>query len=213
MKLQISYDFIDIVDALSVAKLTADYADIMEIGASLLYAHGIQAIKAFRDQFPDKELFADTKIIDKITRTIPLFASSGANSLSILAGADNKAIAQAVSQARTNNLKVMIDLIDSSSPGQSALDAQGFEVDAIIFRRPTEIENSIDLIDAWQNVRGNTSLPIFIGGNITLENLPEIVELEPHGIIVGSDITRAENPQEQAQKIRDFILSKRKNSE
>ena len=76
MKLQISYDFTNLAQALEVAKITADIADIIEIGTSLLFADGPNALKAFRTQFPDKIIMADAKMINHIHVALPIFLNA-----------------------------------------------------------------------------------------------------------------------------------------
>ena len=92
MKLQISYDFTNLAQALEVAKATAEFADIIEIGTSLLFADGPNAIKAFRTQFPDKIVMADAKIVNHIHVAVPLFLAANIDQISILAGATNSSI-------------------------------------------------------------------------------------------------------------------------
>ena len=65
MKLQISYNFTDLDQALDIARKTVDYADIIEVGPLLIYKEGINAIKQFKTNFPKKPIFANAKITDK----------------------------------------------------------------------------------------------------------------------------------------------------
>ena len=63
MKLQISFDSLDIDQNLEIAQLVAEHADILEIGSLPLFKHGIAVVEAFREKFPKKIIFADTKIV------------------------------------------------------------------------------------------------------------------------------------------------------
>ena len=48
MKLHIAFDLFDLKECLAIAKQVEPYADRFEIGSPLLYAHGVEAIKAFK---------------------------------------------------------------------------------------------------------------------------------------------------------------------
>ena len=65
MKLQISFDLIDLDQAIAIGSRVAQYADIIEVGTILIYHHGTDAVKRFKELFPDKIILADTKIVDR----------------------------------------------------------------------------------------------------------------------------------------------------
>ena len=56
MILQITYNDASVEKALEVARLTAPYADILEIGPVLLYAHGVKVISSFKQEFAAKKI-------------------------------------------------------------------------------------------------------------------------------------------------------------
>ena len=49
MQLQISYDFTNVSQALEIAKKTAEFADILEIGTPLLLSEGKKIIEELRE--------------------------------------------------------------------------------------------------------------------------------------------------------------------
>jgi 3-hexulose-6-phosphate synthase/6-phospho-3-hexuloisomerase len=205
MKLQISFDFSSISEAISVAKTTAEFADILEVGTLLLYKEGVKAVEEFRKEFPDKIIFVDSKICDRAKESTLLFSKAGANIISVLAGTSNKTIFEAAQAAHSNNSKVALDLVDSYSMGESCLEAKKLGIDIILFHRSHEETQIVSLIDQWDTVRGNTDLPIFASGKINRSNIDKVLFLKPQGIIVGAGITRAENPQTEAEYFRSLI--------
>lgn len=64
MKLQIALDDITLEDALVLVGKVRDYIDIIEIGTPFVYEYGMQAVRAMKEHFPDKEVLADMKIMD-----------------------------------------------------------------------------------------------------------------------------------------------------
>ncbi len=199
MKLQISFDITNLDEALAIAKKIDPYCDQFEIGSVMLYQYGVHAIKEFRKIFPDKILVADTKIIDRGDEIIKIIASAGADWISVMGGT-NKNVLYTVGRAAENyKIKVMVDLIDASSPGQTAMEAQGFGADTILMHKPHDEGESLEFLDQWDLVRGNTKLPVFIAAQITRDNVQQIIKLKPDGIVVGHAITKAENPLQEAK--------------
>lgn len=205
MQLQISYDITNLSQALEIAKKSAEFADIIEIGTPLLLTEGIKAIEEFKSVFPDKKILADAKIVDRVSETIPLFAKAGANYVTILYGTSNQVIQKAASVAHSHNTKIVLDLIDNETMGQGARDAEGLNVDQLLFHYPHEIEEVYSHLDEWDEVRGNTELPIFVSGRISKEHLKEIIKLKPQGVVIGEAITKARDPHAAAKAFKEMM--------
>ena len=209
MKLQVAFDIPDLPKSLEVAQAIEPHTDIFEIGMMLIYTHGKEAVIQFRERFPQKILLIDAKIIDRPKDAVTLFAQVQADWITVMAGAGRSKIHTAVNTAREMGKKIMLDLADASSPGQSALEAKSFGADALIFHKPTEKTSpeteAIVLLDRWEMVRGNTSLPVFIAGNITRDNIAELLPLSPHGLIIGSAIVNASDPATEAAYFAELL--------
>lgn len=203
--MQISYDFTNLSQALEIAKKTAPFADIIEIGALLIIAEGVKAIKEFKGAFPDKPILADAKIVDRVSEFVPLLSEAEAKYITVLYGTSNKVIQKASSIAHSLNSKIVLDLIDPETMGQGALEAESLNVDLLLFHYPHEIGETSNYIENWEIVRGNTKLPIFISGRISRKNIEEIVKLRPQGIVIGEAITNADDPEAQAMYFRQLI--------
>ncbi|MBA3751611.1 orotidine 5'-phosphate decarboxylase [Candidatus Dependentiae bacterium] len=205
MKIQISFDITDLDRALEVARLVEPQADIFEIGSLLIYKYGEHAVKRFREEFPQKTLLADAKIVDRSKDAVALFAQAGADWITVMAGISRGIIHTACTTAHSMGKKVMLDLSDSSSLGQSALEAKSLGVDALFFYKPTTPDDQVPFLDRWEMVKGNTQLPIFIGGTITRKNVSETLSLGAAGIVIGSSIIEAENIQEEMESFATTI--------
>ena len=146
MKLQISFDFTDLNRALEIAAQIRDYADILEIGTLLVYAHGITAVEQFRKAFPDKVLLTDTKIVDHGKESIALFARAQTDWVTIMAGTNRNVIHAACSAAHERNKKVALDMIDSKEVGQSAFEAKNLGADALLVHQPYDVEGPLEFL-------------------------------------------------------------------
>jgi len=205
MKLQISFDLIDLDKAIAIGSKVAQYADIIEVGTILIYHHGTDAVKRFKEAFPDNIILADTKIVDRGKEVVDLFAQAGADWVTVMAGTSAKVIHATTTAAHHANIKVMLDLVDSNSVGQSALEAKNIGADALLFHQPYSETDSLVFLDKWDLIKGNSNLPIFVSAKINRENVDKIVSLAPDGIIVGLTITEAEDSVQEAQYFAELI--------
>jgi 3-hexulose-6-phosphate synthase len=199
MKLQISFDTTDLEKTLQIAKNVQEYADIIEVGIVLIHAHGKKAVEQFRTTFAQKTLLVDTKIIDRGKQIVEELAPLGIDWITVMAGTRKSIIHSTCLHAQEYGIKVMLDLLDSASPGQSALEAENLGADALVFHQPHDEEDSLLFLDKWGMVKGNTKLPIFVSGKIKRDTIHDIMKVNPDGIIVGKSITEAENPAQEAQ--------------
>jgi len=205
MKLQLSFELAELDNALNIAQQTQEYADIFEIGSTLIAHHGIRAVHQFREAFPEKTLLADLKIVDRPRSLIQAYTKAGANWITVLAGTSNSVIHRASNIAHDNNTSIMLDLIDASSLGQAALEAKSLGVDALLFHKPIEQENELAFLDDWDMVRGNTELPVFVSAQITRKTIQDVFQVSPSGIVISDAITQADNPHEEAAFFSQII--------
>jgi len=205
MKLQISYNFTDLTQALDIARKTADYADILEIGPLLIYKEGINAIKQFKTNFPKKSIFANAKITDSAQSAISLFAQAGATFISMLAGIPQNTIKKAADEAKRLDVELVLDIIDIHNAGQFMLDAKHLGIDILLIHNPSSIIDPTELFSQWQGIQGNTQLPLYITDKINRENIHQILSLKPHGIAIGSAITKSDNPHMEAQFFKSLL--------
>jgi len=199
MKLQISFDIPDLEKAIEIAKKVVDYCDILEVGNILIHKYGLNAVETFTKTFPDKPVLADAKIIDRGKDITTLYAKTGIKWVTVMAGTSSNVIHRVSNEAEKNNINVMLDMIDSEAPGQSALEAKNLGVDGILFHKAYDASESLLFLEDLDMVKGNTDLPVFISARINRDNVEKILETKPYGIIVGRAITDTENPSQEAK--------------
>lgn len=212
MKLQISFNLLDLDDAIKKASQVKNYCDVFEIGSLLIVHYGVKAVEKFRKKFPEKVLISGTKIIDHEKEIFGLFAEANSDWVTVLAGASPNVIHSACNSARNFGKKVLLDLIDASSPGQTALEAKTLGADALLFHKPTDATSKDIFLDLWDMVRGNTSLPIYISAHVTRENIKELIEIDPAGIVIEHAITQSKDPKTEAAYFYEIIQAKNKSA-
>lgn len=204
MKFQVSFDFIDLNKSLDIASDISEYIDIFEVGTILIYKHGVTAVEQFKNRFPNKKILADTKIADRGKEVVTLFANAGADWMTVIAGTGKNVIHTACTTAHDLGKKIMLDLVDASSIGQSALESKNLGVDCLLFHQAYD-EQETTVLDKWDMVKGNSDLPIFVSAKIGRESIEEFIQLMPDGIIIGRAITAADNPAQEAQYFSKLI--------
>jgi 3-keto-L-gulonate-6-phosphate decarboxylase len=205
MKMYFSYNIPDLSAALAIAAQTAEFSDILGVGSLLLLSEGIQAVKSFKAQFPTKDICVEARVSEKAREAITMMAQAGATYVSVLAGTWPATIKKATEIAHTYNIQIGLDLIDAPSGGQAALDAKAQGVDFLIMHRHSEIKEGSDFETDWHNIRDNSNIPIFITGSIDASHMQQIMDLKPQGIMIGSAITRSENPAHVARMLHALI--------
>jgi 3-hexulose-6-phosphate synthase len=205
MKMQIAFDMTDLDKAISIASEVSDFADILEVGSLLLYKYGETAVREFKEAFPQKTIFVDSKIVDHGKETATLLAYSGADYMTVMSGTVPTIIRNVSSAAHEQGKKVALDLLNAYSFGQSALDAKSLGIDALIIHRPSSPDEEFLFLDRWEMVKSNTELPIYISSHISKDNIKDVINFNPAGIIIGKAITQATNPKEEANFFYEII--------
>jgi 3-keto-L-gulonate-6-phosphate decarboxylase len=205
MKLLISLNTGDLGRALEVAAIIEPHVSMFIIGPLLLYKYGEESVKQFRLIFPEKPLMIKAQILERPAESVALFSLAGANWISVLAGAGSETIHSATTIAREKGTKIILDLTDSCSMGQAALEAERLGVEALSVTRPTVEDARSPFTDNWHMIQGNTKLPIFIATSLTQKNIDDIISLDAEGIILGSAVITAENPLKEILAIKKLL--------
>ena len=207
MKLQISFDSMLLEESIEKARQIVQYADIIEVGTLPILKHGSKAVQQFREAFPQSVIFADTKIVDRGRDVASLFVQAGADWVSVMAGTSKEVIQGVCAKAHDMGKKVMLDMLDTNSAGQKALEAKSLGIDAIMFHQLYNQNDSALFLEEWSMIQGNTNVPIFISSKTGLD-LEQITSLNPYALVIGNPITEATNLVGQAQFFYDICKNK-----
>lgn len=209
MKLQLALDILTLDDALALTGKVRDYIDIIEIGTPFLLEEGMNAVRLFREKFPDKEILADTKIMDAGNLEATSAFKAGADYATVLAVTDLATISACVDTANLCNKKIIADMICVSDIPQKIAELESLNVHGVA------VHTGVD-----QQKRGRTPLgdlriikrcakksQVFVAGGINLKNIHEYAQLQPDVLIIGGGICNAGDPVDEARKIYEATKS------
>jgi 3-hexulose-6-phosphate synthase len=119
IELQVALDRLPLERAVEIARDVAPYADWIEVGTSLIKAHGTTAIERIVAAAGDTPVLADAKIADDAAYEVALCLDAGARAVTVLAVAEDATVDAVVARADT-----VIDLMATTPERRDALVAR-----------------------------------------------------------------------------------------
>ena len=209
MEIQVALDRLPLDRAAGIAQSIAPWVDWIEVGTSLVKQYG--EVTALVKQFGQDAVrrigaaagttpvLADLKTVDDVRFEFGVAFDAGARSVTVLGLAPDVTVDLAVEVAREHDREVVVDLMGLESG----------RIEALAGRLPDHREASrrvvlaphvgkdaqaggakvVDLLGDWARGRW-----LAVAGGLTAEDLPAL-RTEPRlRVIVGSAVTRAEDP-------------------
>ena len=204
MKLQVAVDRVSIEKAINIIREVEEYADIIEIGTSLIKDFGLDSIRRIRKEFPKKIILADIKTVDEAEYEFEAVYNAGADIATVLGGASLETIRICKSVANKYNKDYLIDLIEVSKEKREAL--KEFSDAILCIHLPSDNEgNSLEnLINSTiGSLRGFNRLAV--AGGVSKDSINTIKKAKFHIAIVGGAITKSENIKEAAKTFKEFM--------
>lgn len=204
MNIQLALDRFSIEEAISMAESVRPYIDWVEVGTSLIKEFGMQSVRAIREAFPDKTIVADMKTVDNAIYEMELCFSAGADVATVMGAAPKVSIEACLRVAANYKKEIMIDLLNITPQAMKNL---------------TQFQEAIfcaHLSKDQQELSGESEGPTFssvvsrenrmaFAGGITLGTLTSLKESNPFVIIIGSAITKAEDPVMVAKSVYEIV--------
>ncbi|WP_419880402.1 3-hexulose-6-phosphate synthase [Peribacillus sp. B-H-3] len=206
MKLQLALDRLTIKEAIRITRLAEDSVDWIEVGTSLIKEFGIDSIKQLKEAFPHKIIVADCKTIDNARYEFEMCFEAGADVATVMGVSPQVTIDACFDAAGKLNKRVMIDLLNTSADQKA--DLMKYK-DGIFCHHTSrdELEEGGSPNQRPQPAE-SSAVTIAAAGGITPESLPALMRnLNPAVAIVGSAITKAEDPAAAARQFKRIIES------
>ncbi|MDI4648003.1 3-hexulose-6-phosphate synthase [Cohnella hashimotonis] len=207
MELQLALDLVDIAGAKQVVAEVADHIDIVEIGTPVVINEGLRAVKEIKEAFPSLRVLADLKIMDAGGYEVMKASEAGADIITVLGVSDDSTIRGAVEEARKQNRKIMVDMINVKDIEGRAQEIDALGVDYICvhsgYDHQAEGKNSFEELAAIKRVVKQAKTAI--AGGIKLDTLPEVIKAQPDLVIVGGGITGQSDKKATAAEMKKLV--------
>lgn len=202
--LQLALDHSSLEDAQRDVTLLKDSVDIVEAGTILCLNEGLGAVKALREQCPDKIIVADWKVADAGETLAQQAFGAGANWMTIICAAPLATVEKGHAMAQRCGGEIQIELFGNWTL-DDARDWHRIGVRQAIYHRGRDAQASgqqwceADL--ARMKALSDIGLELSITGGITPADLPLFKDIRVKAFIAGRALAGAANP---AQMAGDF---------
>ncbi len=202
MKLQVALDCINKDDAIKIIEQIVDYVDIVELGTPLIKMEGLRIIMDFKKfEIP---ILADMKTMDTGFMEAEFAFNLGADLTTVCGSSDDATIKGAIDSATKRDRKIVVDLISVDNIANRAEEVMKLGADFLCVHTGIDSQQSgetplQDLIEVLKVIDNDK---IMVAGGINLENVDKIIEFNPTVIVVGSAITKAQDPVEVTKLLK-----------
>ncbi|AKG05279.1 3-hexulose-6-phosphate synthase [Salimicrobium jeotgali] len=207
MKLQLALDLVNIPEAKELVKEVEDHIDVVEIGTPIIKIEGLKAVREMKEAFPNLEVLADLKTMDAAAYEVQKASEANADIVTVLGAAEDESIKGAVEEARNQGKEVLVDLIAVKDIETRAKELDELDVDYICVHTGYDLQavgkNSFEDLQTIKNVVKNAKTAI--AGGIKLDQLEEVIKVQPDLVIVGSGIAGQEDKKAVAAKMQEMI--------
>ena len=203
MKLQIALDDLTMEEAAALMDRVKEYVDIIEIGTPFVYQYGMEAVRFFKERFPDKEILADMKIMDAGYLEAEEALKAGADYVTVLGVTDLLTIKACIEAAEAYGKEVVVDMIcvPDLEKRVSELEAIGAHGLAVHTGTDMQAAGRTPLLDLKAMSACARKAKISVAGGIKAETVADYAAFGPEVLIVGSGICHAADPVAAAKEI------------
>ena len=121
MQLQVALDRIPLPRAVRITRAVAAHADWIEVGTSLIKAHGMTAVAEVVAAAGETPVLADTKTADDAATEAEMCHAAGARATTVLAVASDATISAAAARASQLGMELMVDLLATTAERRANL--------------------------------------------------------------------------------------------
>ncbi|MFD1427733.1 3-hexulose-6-phosphate synthase [Kroppenstedtia sanguinis] len=206
MKLQLALDRLSKEDCVRLISETRESVDWIEIGTGTIKEHGIAFVEATKREWPEKTIVADMKICDAGRHEAELAFRAGADVVTVMGFANLMTIWEVISVARECGKDVMVDLLEITDPDRVAEIAEtGADLFCLHVGKDRQGTEEASLNEQYPLVSGLKDARIAVAGGIGPESVPALIEMGVDVAIVGSAITKSDDPGKAAAELAALL--------
>ena len=204
-KYQVALDSFSLDDAVKFVR-TIDI-DIIEIGTPLVIDEGMHAVRRMIKEFPNKEVLSDEKIMDGGYHEADLGYQAGAKYVTVLGVAEDKTIQGCLDAAHDADAILVVDTLKIPNLAERAKEVEAMGVHFISVHTGFDQQQmGRTPLNDLRIVKANTnSIRVSVAGGINSKTIDQYLALEPDVVIMGGGLADADDPVDEARKIREAI--------
>ena len=196
MKLQLALDDLSLEAAIALVARVRDHIDILEAGTPLIYGYGMEAVRALKARFPEKQVLADMKIMDSGAWETEEAMAAGADYVTVLGVSEDATVRNCLETAGRYGREVVVDMLCVPDlPGRiRELEALGVRGLAVHTGVDQQAAGRTPLDDLRRMTACAKKAKISVAGGIRPETVAEYAAYRPEVVIVGGGILHAPDP-------------------
>jgi len=202
MLFQVALDYVTYEKALRIAEAVWRYVDILEAGTTIIIPEGLKLVRELKNRYPSKTILADVKLLAGAKYISEACFKAGADVIVTQAVADDSVIETSIRVAKKYNGKVMIDLMGIKREDKIKRAKETVKMGAAIICLHSDtpvFTNDAVYVETLTQLQEEVSVPIAVAGGINLQNIGLLLNYKPSIFILGSSITKAEDPRKAAE--------------
>ena len=206
INLQVALDVGETASLLGIAHEVAEHVDWFEAGTPWIMSEGMRAVRALREEFPNRIIVADLKIVDAGEFEAGIGFKAGADIVTVLGMASDATIRGAIQAANHHGGKVIVDLLQVSDIVGRLKEILELGAHYVgIHNAFDDLESGLEPTSDIAHITKIAPNAIVIGGGIDSHNIKAIGHHRPCSIIVGRSVTAASNPGAAAKEFRTIL--------
>lgn len=201
---------VDAPEHFALVPRLARWFDIIEVGTPVLKRFGLSAISTIKELAPGKAILADTKTADGGGLEATMVFEAGAHLMTVLAHASDPTIETTRTIATRWGGTVILDTIldgafDPSEVIKASRDQVWLALHNSSDARLAGADSTAHSLVASRQAAGARTC---LAGGIGRNNLHEVLKEPPDILVIGSSVTGADNPEEEAQWISNAVAAR-----
>lgn len=205
--IQLALDSLDRNQTLELARLTAPYVDIFEIGTPCIKHNGIEIVRELKRRHPDRLILVDLKTMDAGEYEAGPFYAAGADICTVLGVSGPATIAGVVKAAQAHNAEVQVDLINVPDKAACAREAArlGAQIIGVHTGLDAQAQGQTPFADLESIARLKLPVRISVAGGINQNAASRVAKAGADIVVVGAAIYGAPCPATAARTIRELL--------
>ncbi|UZR27957.1 bifunctional 3-hexulose-6-phosphate synthase/6-phospho-3-hexuloisomerase [Methylococcus mesophilus] len=205
--IQLALDSLDRNQTLELARLTAPYVDIFEIGTPCIKHNGIEIVRELKRRHPDRLILVDLKTMDAGEYEAAPFYAAGADICTVLGVSGPATIAGVVKAAQAHNAEVQVDLINVPDKAACAREAArlGAQIIGVHTGLDAQAQGQTPFADLESIARLKLPVRISVAGGINQNTASRVAKAGADIVVVGAAIYGAPCPATAARTIRELL--------